>query len=161
MPSKENKNEFLENYLNKVENVCTKKTLWGYPTNFYEYDEITHGLHNSELTVVAARHSMGKTSFVLNLAINIAEQSIPTLLISYDLSEEALTGRLISSIAEVNSNVIKEGNLREKDWEKISAAYEKLSNLTENNFLNLVPGCCLNYKDLFETIKTFKRTPSS
>ena len=143
-------------FMNKLEDVYNKKESWGYSTGFYEYDNITKGLSDSELTVIAARHSMGKSTFVLNLALNLAQQDIPVLFISYDLDKTAISQRLLSSIAEVDAQRMKEGTFSPKDWEKISEAISILDNLNKKQTLNIISGCYLYYKDMFDLIRKFK-----
>ena len=149
----------LWNFWSKVENKLNygyEKT-WGYSTGYRDYDELTGGLHNSELTVVAARHSMGKSSFVLNLALNLAQNNIPVLFVSYDMDSETISSRLISSYAEVSSSKIKSGEItRNKDLDKIVKAIEDIGKLTENYMLNVIPDCTFNFKKLSEEIRNFK-----
>ena len=150
-------NQFFNSYINKMQKQQNKKEVWGYKTDFTDYDTITNGLHNSELTVIAARHSMGKTTFVLNLALNLAKQSIPVLYISYDMSKEGICERLISILSEIESDKIKKGSLLdEKSWNKITDAFENLEKLLNNKYLNLISSCTLYYKDLFDKIREFK-----
>jgi len=149
----------LWNFWSKVENKLNygyEKT-WGYSTGYRDYDELTGGLHNSELTVVAARHSMGKSSFVLNLALNLAQNNIPVLFVSYDMDSETISSRLISSYAKVSSSKIKSGEItRNKDLDKIVKAIEDIGKLTENYMLNVIPDCTFNFKKLSEEIRNFK-----
>ncbi len=142
-------------YIEKVENHYRKDVTWGYPSGFDDYDEITKGLHKSELTIIAARHSMGKTAFVLNLAVNLAQQKIPVLYISYDLSKEAIAERLLTSLAGIENIKIKSGNLNEKDWQKLMEATEIIDKQI-SEYLQIIPDCHLYYKDLFDEIRKFK-----
>ena len=149
--------QIFGDYIEKVQDKQCKNEVWGYKTDFESYDSITNGLHNSELTVIAARHSMGKTTFVLNLALKLAQQSIPVLYVSYDLAKEAICERLVSSCAEVESEKIKKGSLvDEKSWNKFGDALSEIGELVNNKILNLVPDCTLYYKDLFDKIREFK-----
>lgn len=145
----------IQPYYDKIDQKYSTKDIWGYSTKFYDYDSITNGLHNSELTIIAARHSMGKSAFALNLATSLADQEIPVLYISYDLSKEAIAERLLSSIAEVDSNKIKSGNYSHTIFDKILPALGYIDKKI-NAFLHIIPNCYLNYKDLFEVIRKFK-----
>lgn len=140
----------------KLEKNYQTRSTWGYKTGFADYDNLTKGLHNSELTVVAARHSMGKSSFVLNIATNLAEQEIPVLYVSYDLDKENVATRLISSLAEIDSAKIKESVLKSQEWERAISALNKIISLSEDNLLHIEPNCYLYYKDLFDLIRKFK-----
>lgn len=144
------------NYYEKIEFNFSNKNIWGYPTQFKEYDELTGGLQKSELTVVAARHSMGKTTFITNLASSLASQKIPVLYISYKLSEEKIINRFIASEAEVDNMRIKQNCLRTEDWEKIADTMNKLIPASENSFLQILGECSLSYKELFDKIRDFK-----
>lgn len=147
------------NFWDKTEKQINNKyeKTWGYSTGFREYDKLTGGLHKSELTIVAARHSMGKSSFVLNLATNLASNNIPVLFVSYDMDGEAISSRLISSYAEINSTKIKSGEMKlPQDAEKMIKAIDEISKLTENEVLNVIPDCIFNFKKLSEKIRDFK-----
>lgn len=149
----------LWDFWNKTEEQVNHRyeKTWGYPTGYRDYDELTGGLHNSELTIVAARHSMGKTSFVLNLAINLASNNIPVLFVSYDMDSATISERLISSYAEIDSTKIRSGEIRmSQDAEKIIKAIDDISSLTENGILKIIPDYIFNFKKLSDDIRNFK-----
>lgn len=144
------------NFYTKLENICMHNDKnGGYKTGFEDYDNLTHGLQKSELTVIAGRHSMGKSSFVLNIAINLAEQNIPVLYVSYDLDKTAVALRIIAALSEFDGNKIKEGFLTQQSWEKIINALNIASELSKKN-LQIEANCYLYYKDLFDLIRKFK-----
>ena len=146
---------FLKVY-DKMDDCYNKSLSWGYKTGFYELDELTKGLHKSELTVIAARHSMGKTSFVSNLAVNLAKENTPVLYISYDLDQESIATRLISTISEVESSKIKDIRNNVQQYEKVANAMLELSKLADSGMLQIEANCYLYYKDLFDLIRKFK-----
>lgn len=129
--------------------------MWGYKTKIRDYDFITRGLSNSELTVVASRPSMGKTSFLLNIAVNLAEQKIPVLYISYDLDKNNLAKRILSIVSEVDGYKLKHGYLQTKEWNKVAQGIEKIDHSLAE-YLQLEPNCYLYYKDLFDLIRDFR-----
>lgn len=152
---------FLDLYA-KIDTIYSHKRgefMWGYKTKLNEYDDITQGLSNSELTVVAGRHSMGKTSFLLNIAVNLAEQEIPVLYVSYDLDKNNLTNWILSIVSEVDGNKIKQGFLQSKEWNKVAKGLEIIDKSLAN-YLQLEPNCYLYYKDLFNLIREFKNQHS-
>lgn len=150
------------NHYEKIEEKYNHKDLlWGYPTRFYDYDELTGGLHNSELTVVAARHSMGKSSFVLNLALSLLEQKIPVLFISYEMNYDIISSRLLSTHSELNSQLFKNGNLKPQEFEKLIQSMNFLMESAESELLNVVPECTFRYKELSDEIRKFKEKHSS
>lgn len=143
-------------FFDKVEEVNYTGKSWGYQTGFNNYDDLTKGLHKSELTVVAGRHSMGKSSFVLNIATNLVKQEIPVLYVSYDLDKTGLALRIISAISEVIGDNIKAQLMDANKWEKVSNAMSTVVKWQEHKLLELIPNCYLYYKDLFDLIKNFK-----
>ena len=99
------------------------KTLPGLSTGFSAVDGKINGLNKSDLLLLAARPGMGKTSFALNVALNVAKSEKKTVAVfSLEMSREQLATRLLSSEACVESGRLRTGSLRETDWEKIAAA---------------------------------------
>lgn len=144
-------------YYDKLENRYSSGSMWGYKTDFNEYDYITKGLHNSELTVIAGRHSMGKSAFVLNMALNLAKQNIPVLYVSYEMEANAIVHRLISILTKINNTKIKECAISADEWDKIAGVLADLGDLCEKKkYLNIIPSCTLYYKELFDLIREFK-----
>ena len=94
--------------------------MTGLATGFYDLDYKTSGFQPSDLILVAARPSMGKTAFVLNLAQYIAVKSqITTAIFSLEMSRDQLVNRLLSMESKVDSQLIRTGNLSANDWEKL------------------------------------------
>jgi replicative DNA helicase len=92
----------------------------GTETGFADLDNITAGLHRSELTILAARPSMGKTAFALNIAEHVAIQCrVPVLFISLEMSRVELSDRLLCSRARVDSNHLRRGILQAKEQKRI------------------------------------------
>ena len=99
----------------------------GIPTGFNYLDNILTGLGRSDLIILAARPGMGKTSFALNIATNVARlQKIPTVIFSLEMTCEQLTDRILSSTAGIDSQAFRTGALRAEDWEYLALATEKL-----------------------------------
>ena len=95
-------------------------TVTGIATGFYDLDYNTSGLQSSDLILIAARPSMGKTAFVLNLAQNIAiKNKVPTAIFSLEMSKDQLVNRILSMESKVDSQMIRTGNLNTGDWEKL------------------------------------------
>lgn len=100
-----------------------KESLRGIPTGFSGIDSILAGLQKSDLIILAARPSMGKTSLALNIAQNIAtKQGVPVGIFSLEMSKEQLIDRLLASEAGIDSWKLRTGNLEDKDFEKINKA---------------------------------------
>ncbi len=91
----------------------------GIPSGISALDAITTGLNRSDLIIVGARPGMGKTSFVLNLARNVAAQGKTVAVFSLEMSREQLVNRLLSSEAKVSSKKLRTGNLSNDEWARI------------------------------------------
>lgn len=119
-----------------------KGELTGCPTGFRDLDALTNGLQRSDLIILAARPSMGKTAFALNIAQNAAiKYNVPVAIFSLEMSKDQLAIRLMSSEAEVENQKIKTGNLSSKDWKKLADAMEVLA--TAPIFIDDTSGCTL------------------
>ncbi len=100
----------------------------GIPTGYHDMDNMLAGLQRSDLFVLAARPSMGKTAFVLNLAHNVALQAKePVLIFSLEMSKEQLVDRLLSMESGVDSWALRTGKLTDADFEKLGHAMGALS----------------------------------
>lgn len=100
----------------------------GVPTGFDELDKTISGLNKSDLILVGARPAMGKTSFALNLASNVAlRKKRKVLFFSLEMTKEQLAQRVLSSEACVDSFKMRTGELNESDWDRLGAATDALS----------------------------------
>ncbi len=105
-----------------------KKKIRGIPTNFKDLDDKLAGFQRSDLIILAARPSMGKTALALNFAHNIAIKSHqPVLIFSLEMSKEQLVDRLLSMESGVDAWALRTGNLTDSDFEKIGTAMGTLS----------------------------------
>ena len=109
------------NALERIEKASkTKGTVTGIPTGFIDLDYKLSGLQPSDLILVAARPSMGKTAFVLNIAQYIAFKKDKSVAIfSLEMSKEQLVNRLFSLESQVDAQAIRSGNMKDSDWEKL------------------------------------------
>ena len=112
------------NALEKIEKASKSKgTVTGIPTGFIDLDYKTSGLQPSDLILVAARPSMGKTAFVLNIAQHVAfKQNRTVAIFSLEMSKEQLVNRMFSLESRVDAQVLRSGNLADSDWEKLIEA---------------------------------------
>jgi replicative DNA helicase len=102
--------------------------LTGVPTGFYDLDDMTSGLQNGELLVVAARPSMGKTSFCLNITEHAAvQEGRGVAVFSLEMSKQNLVQNMLCSRARVDAHRLRRGFLADDDWGRISQAVGKLS----------------------------------
>ncbi len=105
-----------------------KEEIVGVTTGFYDLDDLTSGLQKSDLIILAARPSMGKTALALNFAQNVALKAKKSVAIfSLEMSKKQLVKRMLCSEAEVDNIRVTSGNLQPKDWEKLVDAMTRLS----------------------------------
>ncbi len=112
------------NALEQIENASKQKgSVTGIPTGFIDLDYQLAGLQPSDLILIAARPSMGKTAFVLNLAQHIAfHENMCAAVFSLEMSKEQLVHRMFSLESNVDSQALRTGNMADSDWEKLVEA---------------------------------------
>ena len=102
-------------------------TITGVTTGFADLDEMTSGLQPSDLVIVAARPSMGKTAFAMNLVESVLIKSEkPVLVFSMEMPAESLLMRMISSLGMINQTRVRSGKLEEDDWPRLTSAVSML-----------------------------------
>jgi replicative DNA helicase len=113
--------QVVMNALEKIEKASKQKgTVTGVPTGFLDLDRQTAGMQPSDLILVAARPSMGKTAFVLNIAQNVAfREHMCVAIFSLEMSKEQLVNRMFSLESKVDAQALRTGNLSDADWEKL------------------------------------------
>ena len=105
-----------------------KEFITGVPTGYHDLDRMTAGLQPSDLIILAARPSMGKTSFAMNIAQNAAiENNVGVAVFSLEMSKESLVMRLLSSVGRIDSQRIRTGKLHPEDFDKLNRAVGVLS----------------------------------
>ncbi len=115
--------------LELIESIHSKNiSAFSVPSGFYQLDEMLGGFQKSDLIIVAARPSMGKTAFALSLARNAAiEHKVPIAIFSLEMSTIQLATRLISAEARINAHSVRTGKFRAEEGAKISRTVHKLS----------------------------------
>src|SRR4051795_4419916 len=105
-----------------------KNSITGISTGFVEFDRMTSGLHPSEMIVIAARPSMGKTALAMNIAEYVAiNEKLPVGVFSLEMSSQQLVQRLLCSRARVNLKNVRDGFLGERDFPSLTSAASKLA----------------------------------
>ncbi len=99
----------------------------GVRTGFGEFDDLTAGLQPADLIIIAARPSMGKTAFALNVARNAAMAGVPSAIFSLEMSREQLALRLVCAEGFINQNNLRTGKMSEADWKNFAIAVDRLS----------------------------------
>ena len=121
--------ELIKAAIAQIETLSHRRQLvTGIPTGFHDFDRLTAGLQQGDLIIVAARPSMGKTAFVLNIAQHVAVEEGGTVAIfSLEMSKEQLAMRMLASKARVNYQKIRTGTITPEDWRAIIDAASELA----------------------------------
>lgn len=115
--------------IERLERIITEgKRITGLATGYSQLDNLTSGLQPSELIILAARPSVGKTALALNIAENTAlRQQASVAIFSLEMSKESLLMRLLASLAHVDAHKFRTGHLRREDWRDMAQALAQLS----------------------------------
>ena len=126
--------QVVVNAMDKIEKAAKNKgAVTGIPTGFVDLDYRTAGMQPSDLVLIAARPSMGKTAFVLNIAEHVAfRQNKTAAIFSLEMSKEQLVNRLFSLESKVDSQHIRTGQLSDQEWEKL---IESAGNIGKSNLI--------------------------
>jgi replicative DNA helicase len=123
--------DILKDTFRSIEKLYERKELvTGVPTGYHDLDKMTAGLQPSDLVIVAGRPSMGKTAFALNVveyATTHAENPVPAVIFSLEMSKEQLVQRMLCSLAKVDAGRLRTGHLGESDWPKLTMAAGQLN----------------------------------
>jgi replicative DNA helicase len=136
--------DLLDEVVTNMQAVAnTEDGVTGVPSFYYDLDQKTAGFQRGELIIVAGRPGMGKTSFALNLAENVAvEAKLPVAIFSLEMPAVALAQRILSSRARVSQNSIKRGALTPNDFDKIFDALDILKEanifIAESTGINVI-----------------------
>ena len=120
--------EVLEKAVHRIDELFhAGDSITGVATGFKDLDQMTSGMQKSDMVIVAARPSMGKTTFAMNLVENALDKINECVLVfSLEMSAEQLMMRMLSSLGRINQSNVRSGRLNETDWPKILSAVERL-----------------------------------
>ncbi len=123
--------QLVDNSYQLLEKLAQQKgAITGVPTGFKDLDEMTSGFQPGDLVILAARPGVGKTSFVLNVAVNAAKQAgLSVGVFSLEMSKEQLFLRLLTSEARVDGHRMRTGYLGEQDYDRIAGSLSQLHDL--------------------------------
>ena len=122
--------EVLQSSFEKIQHIHNNPgSLRGVPTGLIDLEKVLNGMHRSDLILLAARPSMGKTALALNIAVNAAMSKNIVAVFSLEMSREQIGNRLLSSASGVNSMHLNTGNLSESDMRDLVDALEELSKM--------------------------------
>jgi replicative DNA helicase len=121
--------ELVSQNFERLEKMFTEgKSISGLSTYYGQLDNLTSGLQPSELIILAARPSMGKTALALNIAENVALRSnLPVAIFSLEMSKESLLQRLLASHARIDAHKFRTGHLGRDDWRKMTESLARLA----------------------------------
>ena len=103
----------------------------GVPTGFYDLDRMTAGLQGGDLVVLAARPSMGKTAFAINIAEHVAlNEGLPVAVFSMEMGASQLAVRIVGSIGRIDQSHLRTGRLTDEEWPRLTEAIERLRNVS-------------------------------
>lgn len=121
--------EVVMSAVDRIDELYNKKGgITGIATGFIDFDHLTSGLQPSDLILIAARPSMGKTALVLNMAQHVAiREKKAVAFFSLEMSKEQLVQRMLCSEASIDSSRLRIGELEDNDWEKLIWAADSLS----------------------------------
>jgi replicative DNA helicase len=101
--------------------------ITGVPTGFYDLDRMTSGLQPGDMVVLAARPSMGKTAFAINIAEHVAlNEGLPVAVFSMEMGASQLAVRVVGSIGRIDQGHLRTGKLSDEEWPRLTEAIEKL-----------------------------------
>ena len=122
--------DIVKDAMGRIEKLYdSKEAFTGLPTGFVDFDKMTSGLQPSDLVIVAARPSMGKSSLVLNIAQHVALKGHKSVaFFSLEMSKEQLAQRMLCSEALIDASRLRIGQLKEEEWPKLVDAADRLSN---------------------------------
>ncbi len=121
--------QIVDESLPKIEQIFEhKKLITGVPTGFVDLDGLMRGLQPSDLVIVAARPSMGKTSLVLNMAEHASlEHGLTVGFFSLEMSKEQLFIRLLTSVSQIDAHKLQTGHIGQRDYDRLSTGISRLS----------------------------------
>lgn len=124
-----NVKEFLAQTMERIDVLSQSANgITGVPTGYTELDKLTSGLQSSDLVIIAGRPSMGKTTFAMNIAENVAFRSrLPVLVFSMEMPGESIVMRLLSSLCRIDQTRIRSGKLNDEDWPRVGSTVSMLS----------------------------------
>jgi replicative DNA helicase len=114
--------------LDRVQEMANNPNdITGVPTGFYDLDRMTSGLQPGDMVVLAARPSMGKTAFAINIAEHVAlNEGLPVAVFSMEMGASQLAVRVVGSIGRIDQGHLRTGKLSDDEWPRLTEAIEKL-----------------------------------
>ncbi|OGT54485.1 MAG: replicative DNA helicase [Gammaproteobacteria bacterium RIFCSPHIGHO2_12_FULL_42_10] len=121
--------DYLAKTMDRIDTLFhSDSSITGVPTGYHDFDNMTSGLQPSDLVIIAGRPSMGKTTFAMNIAENVAiKNRLPVLIFSMEMAGESIVMRLLSSLCRIDQLRLRTGKLADEDWPRMSSTVSMLS----------------------------------
>ncbi|WP_374198471.1 replicative DNA helicase [Nocardioides sp. R-C-SC26] len=121
--------DIMEGVLDEIEAIGNREAgIYGVPTGFADFDELTNGLHAGQMIIVAARPAMGKSTLALDFCRSASiANNMSSVFFSLEMSRSEIAMRLLSAEAKVPLNHIRNGNMSNEDWDKLARHMAKVS----------------------------------
>ncbi|MBB4736238.1 replicative DNA helicase [Micrococcus cohnii] len=121
--------DIMEHTVDEIEAAGNRDgTLTGVPTGFYEFDDLTQGLHGGQMIVIAARPAVGKSTLALDFARSAAlHNNMTTVFFSLEMGKNEIAMKLLSAEATISMTDLKKGTIRDDQWSKIAATVGRLN----------------------------------
>jgi len=116
----------IDSALKQIQEAGKSGDFTGVPSGFTDIDRITNGWQPSDLIIIAARPSMGKTAFVLSMAKEVAKKKFPVVIFSLEMSDLQLVNRIISSESRIPAEKIRTGKLTDQDWKHLEKTIQPI-----------------------------------
>lgn len=146
--------ELIDDILERKRKLENGENLIEITTGYSSLNWLTDGFHKTELTIIAARPAMGKTSVILNFMLRQLKENIPILFFSLEMSKNSLYKRLLSIISGVDAGKINKGQLSESEVKKIIAAADFLESKRDKLFI--IDKSSITINDMIVEAKTMK-----
>jgi len=146
--------ELVDDILERKRKLENGQSLIEITTGYNSLNWLTDGFHKTELTIIAARPAMGKTSVILNFMLRQLKENIPILFFSLEMSKNSLYKRLLSIISGVDASKINKGQLNENEVKKIIAAADFLEQKRDKLFI--IDKSSITINDMIVEAKTMK-----
>jgi replicative DNA helicase len=147
--------ESIKEAIEKIQELHEREgEITGVATGYKDFDQMTAGLHASDLIIVAGRPAMGKTSFAMNIAEHAAiKHNVPVAVFSMEMSSLQLVMRLFASLGQIDMKSLRTGQLQEMDWPKLTSAM----NLLQKSHIFIDETPALSPSDLRARARRLKR----
>ena len=119
----------VDHWLDRLVERQTSGAIAGVPTGLHDLDDLLLGLQPGQLITIAGRASMGKTAVAVGIALHAARESYPTLLVSLEMTEDEIVGRLVAADGKIDSTAIRSAQVSPRDWARLIDTTDRVRQL--------------------------------